>query len=176
MAKTRDYLSAKEFLNIGKSIKKDIMDKVLPADEGVPSKSQSVLARSLTRNTRGYIERVVEQINSSYENGNYDACNVMIRRLLETLIIEAFESKNLHSKIKDVNGNFYYLSELIIKLENEPIFSISRNGKKSLKILKDVGDKSAHNRRFLSHRSDIDDKSSSLRDIVQELLIVSGIK
>lgn len=42
------------------------------------------------RGTRGYIERFCHQINRSYENGRYDGRAVMIKRLIETRIIEAF--------------------------------------------------------------------------------------
>ena len=45
--------------------------------------SQCVIPLSVVRGTRGYIERVANQINGTYENGWYDACAVMIRRVLE---------------------------------------------------------------------------------------------
>ena len=56
----------------------------VPPDDGAKPKTEMVLARSLVSNTRGYIERVVAQINGTYENGWDDGCAVMIRRLLET--------------------------------------------------------------------------------------------
>ena len=42
--------------------------------------------------TRGYIEKVVLQINASFDASLYDCCAVMCRRLLETLIIECYEA------------------------------------------------------------------------------------
>ena len=44
----------------------------VPPDDGAKPKTEMVLARSLVSNTRGYIERVVAQINGTYENGWYD--------------------------------------------------------------------------------------------------------
>jgi hypothetical protein len=40
-------------------------------------------------------------MNGAYSAGWYDACAVMMRRLLETVIIEAFEQNGLDQKIKD---------------------------------------------------------------------------
>jgi hypothetical protein len=46
--------------------------------------SDSLLPRELFSNTRGYLEKVVFQINGSYDQGLYDCCAVMCRRLGET--------------------------------------------------------------------------------------------
>src|SRR5687768_3640064 len=77
-----------------------------PSDEGSRSESEQVVAVSLVKDTRGYIEAVVNQVNGCYERGWFDACAVMIRRLLETLIIEAFEANGLADKIKNASGDY----------------------------------------------------------------------
>ena len=69
---------------------------------------------SLVRGTRGYIEKVSNQINGAYENGWYDACAVMLRRLIETLIIETFEHHKIASSDNQA-GDFVYLRDLIDK-------------------------------------------------------------
>ena len=73
----------------------------VPPSDGAKPKTEMVIAGSLVANTRGYIERVVAQINGTYENGWYDGCAVMIRRLLETLIVEAFENYKIATKIQN---------------------------------------------------------------------------
>ena len=65
----------------------------------------------MVRGTRDYIERVVNQINSAYENGGYYAAAVMIRQVLETLVIEAFEHHSLAAKIRNADGDFLYLKD-----------------------------------------------------------------
>ena len=40
--------------------------------------------------TRSYLERLVHQINGTYQFGFYDACATMCRRLMESLIIEVY--------------------------------------------------------------------------------------
>src|SRR5262249_51464997 len=49
--------------------------------------TECVLPMAVVQKTRSYIERVVIQANGCYEHQWYDACAVMIRRLVETLIM-----------------------------------------------------------------------------------------
>ena len=147
-----------------------------PPEEGAPSTDQSVVYFSLVRNTRGYIERVVHQINGTYANGWYDACAVMIRRLVETLIIEAFENHGIADRIKGPSGDFLFLRDLIAKTLSESSWNLSRNTKQALPNLKDVGDLSAHSRRFIAHRRDIDKLLRDLRVVVQELIALAQLK
>ena len=83
--------------------------------DGLPAAQNLVVPTTLVRGTRGYIERIANQANGAYENGWYDACAVMIRRLLETLIIEAFEKHTIADKIKNASGDFLYLGDLVDK-------------------------------------------------------------
>jgi hypothetical protein len=147
----------------------------LPSVEGQESKSQSIVFMPLVSNTRVYIEKVGNQINGCYENGWFDACAVMIRRLLETLIIEVFEHFQLETKIKK-NGDYMYLRDLINIMLAETAWTLSRNTKNALPKLKDIGDKSAHSRRFIAIRHDIEEIKSELRSTIQELVILADIK
>jgi hypothetical protein len=130
----------------------------------------------VVRNTRGYIERVANQVNGTYENGWYDACTVMIRRLLETLIIEAFEQYGIAANIKSSSGEFFYLRDLIDKCVQEGSWNLSRNCKRAMPKLKDIGDKSAHSRRYNAHRGDIDPLLADVRIVVQELVYLAKLK
>lgn len=150
----------------------------LPPDEGLPAKGQMVLPRALTKGTRGYIERVAEQINITFENGAFDACAVMIRRLVETLLVEAFEHHGIVSKIKDpTTGDFFHLSKIVpIAIAETAKWNLSKNAKPALLSLKALGDLSAHNRRFNAHRHDIEQVRTGLRVVVQELISIAGLK
>lgn len=67
---------------------------------------------TLAQTKRGYLVAVGRQMNGSYSAGWYDACAVMMRRLLESAIIEAFEARKIDEKIKDGNGDFFDLIAL----------------------------------------------------------------
>lgn len=153
------------------------IDAVLgPPEEGLLSETQRVVPGSLVRGTRGYIERVVNQANGAYEHGWYDACAVMVRRLIETLIIEAFEHHKLDAKIKNPAGDFFYLRDLVDACLKEPSWSLGRSCKRALPRLKDIGDQSAHSRRYIAHRSDIDAVLTDLRLVIQEFVFLAGLK
>lgn len=146
-----------------------------PPEAGGEAETEPVLPFSLVRGTRGYIEKIVHQINGCHERGWYDACAVMIRRLLETLIIEAFENNHLAHQIKNASGDFVYLGDLIDKTLAEPSWNIGRSAKRALKRLKDVGNQSAHSRRFNAHRGDLEKVIPDLRAAAQELLYLAHL-
>jgi hypothetical protein len=52
-------------------------------------------------------------MNGCFESAWYDACAVMMRRLLETVIIEAFEAKKIDEKIKNAQGEFLQLTDSV---------------------------------------------------------------
>jgi hypothetical protein len=147
-----------------------------PPQEGGPSSDDNIVMFSLVRGTRTYLERIVHQINGCFENGWYDASAVMIRRLVETLIIEVYESKGRAADIKDANGDWLFLNDLIAKITADPLINLGRATKKSLPDLKDVGDKSAHSRYHTAHRGDIEKLAPHLRNVVQELLAQANLK
>lgn len=167
---------AKSALSLANSIQKEVPRRGRPSDEGIPAESEQVLPFSIVLGTRGYIEKVANQINGCYENGWFDACAVMMRRLVETLIIETFEAHGISKKIKGINGDFFYLSDLIDRTLAETSWNLGRNTKKVLPRLKNLGDRSAHSRRFNAHYRDIEKVMDDFRVVVQELVYLAKLK
>ncbi len=167
---------AKLVLSTAKLIQDDVPKCGIPPDEGFKPKSEQVVTSSLVRGTRGYIEKVVDQINGCYENGWFDGCAVMIRRLIETLIIEVYEKYGIADRIKNNNGDFYFLSDLIENALLETTWNFGRKTKTGLPKLKSIGDLAAHSRRYISHKQDIDKVIGDLRIVIQELIYLSGLK
>lgn len=169
-------LTSQNIKGLISAIEADCEDTLLPPEGGLEAIGQSIVPFVLVRGTRGYLERITHQINGTYSNGWYDSCAVMIRRLIETLIIESFENNNIAQAIKNQSGDFFYLSDLISKTLSEPSWNLSRNARQALPKLKDIGDKSAHSRRFNAVRNDIDKINSEIRVVVQELVYLAGLK
>ena len=119
----------KNFALAAKSMAAEVAEITGPPEEGLRAPNDLVILSSLVRGTRGYIEKIGNQINGTYANGWFDSCAVMIRRLVETLIIESFEKHGLASKIKNSQGDFFYLRDLISQTLNEPSWNLSRNCK-----------------------------------------------
>lgn len=169
-------MSVRNIFATAKAIHSELASQVGPPEEGFAAATQSVIMMSLVRGTRGYIERIANQINGAYENGWYDACAVLLRRLIETLIIETFEHHNIAPNIQNTSGDFLFLRDLIDKTLAEKTWNLGRNTKQALPKLKDIGDKSAHSRRFVAQRGDIQPLLTDIRTVVQELIYLSKLK
>ena len=127
-------------------------------------------ATILAQARRGYISAIGRQMNGCCASGWRDACAVMMRRLLEIVLIEAFEHKGVANKIKDPNDNYVQLSQLVGFALAEPSFALSRNAKQALPKLRDAGHLSAHGRHFLAAPEDIDRVQKDCRVVLEELL------
>jgi len=165
-----------KILSLAKNLHEDLKKAYHPPEEGFQAESQSVIPLSVVRGTRGYIEKVANQVNGCYEKGWYDACAVMIRRLIETLLVEAFENKKIENKIKNSQGDFLFLDEIIDKTLSEPSWNLSRNSKQALPRLKKIGDLSAHSRRYNAHYKDIEAIINDVRIVVQEFVYLASLK
>lgn len=124
--------------------------------------------------TREYIVRIGRQVQGCYQGGCYDACAVMIRRLLETLIIECFEQHGIGGTVKGTDGEYFYLRDLINEFVGRPDWSVSRSSRAALQQLKAIGDLSAHSRRFTARREDLNRVSNDLRVSLEELVHIAG--
>jgi hypothetical protein len=100
----------------------------------------------------------------------------MIRRFVETLIIESYEAHKIEARIKDATADYFFLRDLVTRIVVEPTLHLWRNSKNALPKLKDIGDKSAHSRMFITHREDIDKLQDDLRTVVQELPFLAKLK
>jgi len=171
------FPDVKAVVDLVKKLRQEAPKNFVPPSEGTRPLNEFVLPHALVRGTRGYIERVVFQINGCYEKGWFDGCAVMMRRLIETLIIECFEKYKISSKIKNAStGDFLFLQDLIDKLIQEPTWNIGRNARKALLKLKNIGDQAAHSRRYNAHREDIEKIADDFRTVCQELIYLAGLK
>jgi hypothetical protein len=124
---------------------------------------------------RPYLEKIVNQINSTYELGLYDCCIVMCRRLMESLIIEIYIVAKRQSEIQN-NKVFFMLDRLISHIITDQAITLSRNAPKTMKIIKEIGDTAAHDRVYITQSQDIDDVKHKYRRLIQELLTLCRIK
>jgi hypothetical protein len=131
---------------------------------------------TLTETDRGYLVSVGRQANGCYTSGWYDGCAVMMRRLLESSIIEAFEARKIDAKIKDTTtGDFFQLTAMINVALAETAWNLPRNVRRELGNLRDVGHRSAHSRYYLAKKPDIDKHSGVFREAVEAFLRLAGL-
>ncbi len=120
--------------------------------------------------------KIVTQINGCYEHQWYDACSVMVRKLAEFLIIALFEKNGVAQEIKDNENNFLMLSKLISKLETKTEWGLGRETKPFLKLMKELGDRAAHNRTYVATKGDLDKLLGGLRVAVSDLMVRAGLR
>jgi hypothetical protein len=155
----------------------------LPADlDGIqPTMDQAAgyLPEAVWRSTRGYIEGVCRQLNGCFKFAYYDAAAVMLRRLLETLIIEAYEHLKREGEIKDGGGQYLMLRDLVERACGEkghPGLNLGRDSKSTLKDARDIGNWSAHARRYTAVSTDLTKIQAGVRVAVQELIHLANLK
>lgn len=153
------------------------LPKELLADYRIsPDKySDDIIPFEIYKETRGYIERIADQINKAYYFKIYDGCLVLMRRLIETLLILLFKELGVESEIKDKDGSYVRLSRIINKAENNNVIALTSNAKSSLKPFKLGGDLSAHNPYFSARQKDVLNFRLQYRALVEELLIKARI-
>ncbi|WP_420398686.1 hypothetical protein [Flagellimonas sp.] len=166
--KKQIFLKRDGFYYLEKRKKKELDELV--GKVRTPKPSNNLFPLTLFENTRGYLEKVAEQAIICYDSGVYDASLVMIRKALETLIIEVFEKYGISDDIKDADGNFFMLGTLIDRFQSRTEWNLGREVKKALPKIKALGDRSAHNRRFVAKKPDIDAVKTELRLVFEELV------
>lgn len=134
----------------------------------------TLLASELVSGTRAYLERLLHQINGTYQFGFYDACAVLCRRLMESLIIEVYVRRNRHSEIQQ-NGVFRGLDFLIGHLKNDNSIPLARGSRKAMDDVKLLGDTAAHDRVYITSQADIDDIKPRYRRLIADLLAQAGL-
>lgn len=135
----------------------------------------SVVPNDCVEGTRVYLERMVHQINGCYDYGFYDACAVMCRRLMESLIVELYIHSGRHHEIQN-DGVFLALERLIAHVRADKKLTLGRNTPKSMTEVKQLGDTAAHDRVYVTSKQDIDDVRARYRRMLQDLLAASGIQ
>ncbi len=167
--KSNIFLKGKSGYSLTRYEKEQLAKELaFPVDIPVPNDFIDV---SIVQDAPYYIKGLTKQMAQCYGCGLYDATLVLMRKLIETLIIETFERFGIDDSIKDANGDFLFLSHLIPKYISSGKWNVSRNLDKNIEKVKKYGDLSAHNRRFLAKSSDIDDFKFELRQVIQEMVL-----
>lgn len=126
--------------------------------------------------SKRYAINVARQANRCFQCDCFDACAVMIRRLLETLIIEVFEKKGIANKIKDGSGNYLMFTDLVSRLINASETPVGRTTRKELPNVAIVLNNCAHSRTFNISKSQLVQYQTFIVIAVQELMSLWEIR
>lgn len=136
----------------------------------------TILPHSLYESTRGFVESLSKQINACYEYNIFDGCAVLMRRLLEVLLILAYEHLGIESEIQDSQGNYLALERIIANAKSNRQLRLSRDSKGLIDEFRVLGNFSAHKIYYNCRRSDLTSLTRSYRATIEELLYKNGIR
>jgi hypothetical protein len=146
------------------------------ADAPLVDLTLAFIPQEIWKGTRNYIEKVAMQLCGCWEQNFYDAAAVMLRRLAETLVIEAYEKLGRDAEIKDATGNFLMLGALVDKACSEKGLNLGRESKSALVEIKEQGDRSAHNRRINAVKPELERLRPKARVLAEELINIAQLK
>lgn len=162
--------SRKDRGDLRREIEMLVRTEVQSALRAVSGQEAEFLPMDIVDSTRGYVVKVAQQVNRCFQHDCLDACGVMTRRLLETLIIEVFEKKGIADKIKDANGNYLMFADLVSKLMNTPETPVGRTTHRELPGIAIVLNNCAHSRTFNIGRGQLMRYHAFIVIAVQELV------
>lgn len=162
-------LSAKTLSELGEIIPDITESEEIMSDD-------SILPEILLKESkRQYLIKLAQQINSSYENNLFDACTLMMRRLLEVLLIHCFEAESIEADVKDDEGNYKNLKTLINTAISRPEIKLSNDAKKDMDKFRELGNLSAHRVKYSCRKDDIRVVKLEFRAVVEELLYAAKL-
>jgi hypothetical protein len=166
--KSQKYLKRKDLYFLESSTKELIEQKLKKEFE--PEPSDNLFPLSIFNDTRGYLISFANEASCSYDYSLYNSCFFMLRKILETLIIELFERHGIEDKIKNGSGGYLFLSDLITKLVGENKWHLTKIVREDIPKIKKLADSSVHSKRFSAKKTDIDNMKTEIRIILQELV------
>lgn len=141
-----------------------------------PQATSSVIPMEFVSGTRRtYLERLVREINVSYDTGSFDATAVLLRRLMESLLIEIYIVGGRQAEIRE-GAVFMPLNRILTHFASDTVITKGRHLVRDLSLIKDVGDTAAHDRTYITPKQDIDDNRTAMRRAINELLVLAGIR
>lgn len=147
---------------------------VEPAED--PKPIDSVLPLSLVEGSRGYIMKLSAQINVCYANSAFDGAAVLMRRLVEILLLHAYEHHKITVEIESSDGALKNLNSIITNAIQNQTINLSKPVKTCIDRFRVLGNFSAHSIHYNARRNDIKSVAIEFRVTVEELLYKAGIK
>ena len=125
---------------------------------------------------RGFLDKIIKQINNFYNSNCYDACAVMMRRLFEILLILSYQNNNIDDIIKNSDGKYKMLEKIVADAISNQTLKISRRISDDFDTFRNVGNYSAHNITYTASQKDINDIKLSYRLMLDELYSKAGLQ
>lgn len=123
---------------------------------------------------RGFLDKIIQQINCTYKYNCFDACSVLMRRLFEILLVLSYENLRIDDEIKDQHGNIMMLEGIVNNAVNNQSLKLSRIRNRYNDFRK-IGNFSAHGITYTASKKDVDDIKLDYRVMLEELYSKAGL-
>lgn len=133
-------------------------------------RSKNFLPPELRTSIQGLLRPVFDQIEGCYAYEFRDAALVMLRKLVESLIIEGYEKAGRGTEIKKSTGEYVSFGDLVGKAKGGSLFRLGRDSRSAIDEVKKLADNAAHNPHFHAQRSQVNGLRSGAGILVQDLL------
>ena len=133
-----------------------------------------VLSEEMFCGKRETFDRLIEQINSSYRDGYYDACALVMRRLLETALVLAFHVNGMENETKDENGGTLCLADLVAVAVKKNELGLS-GMTDQLASVSGIGSYSGRGPTYVFGANDINNVRSGYRNVLETLFKASKL-
>lgn len=145
-------------------------------DDNISVKSNSELIDEIKFcGKKTYIDRIIKQINFTYNNNCYDACAVLLRRLFEILLVLAYQRNGIEQDITNAQGHHLMLEGIVKNAKTNSVLNFSSRIKNNFDTFREVGNNSAHSITYTASKKDIDDIKIAYRVMLDELYDKIGI-
>lgn len=177
LAKSKDFRKVSEGVYlITPSAKEKLVAEydALINNEDIITSDNEVLDETLFCGKKGYLDKLIKQINHCYKDHCFDACAVCMRRVFEITLILAYENHNIQNEIKS-NGDYVMLERIVANAVNNTTLHISRS-RKEYDSIREIGNYAAHKILYNTRKKDIDDIKQIYRASLEELYYLAGLR
>lgn len=131
---------------------------------------EELFSLELLNDANSYYVKLLKSINSCYKYELYDACYVLIRKLISSLLIDIIEKNGHIEEIYD-NDKVKDLKEIISVFLNKSYWKYSKGINDTLNNIRLYGNNSVHNKYFIANKNDIDRDYHNYRFLIEELCL-----
>lgn len=147
----------------------------MPPDPGSPP-AEGFLDSDIASSAPNFIQELVSEVNVTFATGCYTACAMLLRRLTETLLVEAFVRASKEELIQNETGDWLTLEGIIAVAEKPTSLGLTRTARNALATIKKTGDLCAHDRHFIAKKQHLARQQMDIDAATQGLLAVCGFR
>ena len=124
---------------------------------------------------RGYLDRLIKQINHTYSHNCFDACAVLMRRLFEILLVLTYQNAGIEADIRKPDGTRFMLEAIVKDAAQNKALGIPARISKNFDAFREVGNNSAHSITYTAGQKDINDIQRDYRVMMEDLYNRAGL-